>query len=343
MQRGRAPVRHRRLRTGRTGGLGAVLTAFLALFAPLSVAAQVSASDSGTTAPARMSITIDDLPVAPPGAHTLEQQREITDRLLAVLAEHRVPAVGFVNENKLVDGGTVDPRRVALLERWLEAGLELGNHGYRHLDLHRVSPEAWMADILRGERVTRTLVERHGGSLRWFRHPFLHTGRSAAVQRRTAAFLKSHGYRIAPVTVDNGEWIYGGAYARAFDRGDRDAMQRLGKDYVRYMWEVVEFYEEQARRIVGERFPQVLLIHAYALNADWLDPLLHDLEARGYEWIPLEEALEHPAYARPTDGYIGPGGITWLHRWAITAGLDPAIFRGEPEVPAWVRELASGS
>ncbi|MGD2113722.1 MAG: polysaccharide deacetylase, partial [Acidobacteriota bacterium] len=160
-------------------------------------------------------------------------------------------------------------------------------------------------------------------------------------------FLDDHGYRVAPVTVDNGEWIYAGAYADVWNppsrESDEAAMERLGEDYVRYMLDVVEYYEGQSREIVGELVPQSLLIHAYALNADRLDRLLTELEERGYEWITLEEALEHPAYARPALGsegsYTGPGGITWLHRWAIAEGRDPEIFRGEPEVPDWVRSF----
>ena len=288
----------------------------------------------------RIAVTIDDLPVTPPGRHNTAQQVRITERLLAVLAHHRVPAIGFVNESKLEVDGRVVPERVALLERWLAAGHALGNHGYAHLDLHRVAPEVWMEDVLRGERVTRPLVERAGGTLRWFRHPFLHTGESVAVERQTTAFLAEHGYRVAPVTIDNGEWLYGGAYADAWNRGDEAAMERLGRDYVRYMLEVVKFYEGQSRKIVGELIPQTLLIHAYALNADWLGELLTALEERGYRWVSIEEATAHPAYDRPTHGYTGAGGITWLHRWAITEGLDRSIFRGEPEVPDWVEELA---
>lgn len=318
------------------GVLTAGVAAAAACVAP-APAAQVS------EAPRRMAITVDDLPVAPPGRHTTAQQIEITERLLAVLAAHEVPAIGFVNEAKLEVGGAVDPRRVALLERWLDAGHELGNHGHSHLDLHRVDAAAWQADVLRGERVTRPLVAARGGRLRWFRHPFLHTGRTADVQEATARFLAGHGYRIAPVTVDNGEWIYADAYADAWNRGDEAAKERLGRDYVRYMLEVVEFYEGQSQAIVGEPIPHTLLIHAYALNADWLDPLFAALEARGYRWVPLDEAVAHPAYERPTHGYTGAGGITWLHRWAITAGTDPAVFRGEPEVPGWVREMAGRS
>ena len=290
----------------------------------------------------RIAVTIDDLPVTPPNRHTFEQEERMTEKLLAVLEAHGVPALGLVNEKKLEgEGGEVEARRVGLLTRWLDAGHELGNHGHGHLDLHTVPPDEWMADVLKGERVTRPLVEARGEPFRFFRHPFLHTGTSVAVQEETAAFLAEHGYRIAPVTIDNGEWIYGGAYADAWNRGDEAAMERLGTDYVRYMLEVVEFYEGQSEAIVGEAIPQTLLIHAYALNADWLDPLLTALEERGYEWIPLEEALEHPAYDRPTHGYTGPGGITWLHRWAITEGIDRSIFRGEPEVPEWVEAMRS--
>lgn len=333
----------------RSPGLPGLLALAVALaLATAAPACRAGSTDTGEGSPPgegasptpdrRMAITLDDLPVGPPGRHTTAQQEEITAGLLATLAEHDVPVVGFVNEAKLESDGEVDPERVALLERWLDAGQELGNHGHSHLDLHTVDPERWMADVLRGERVTRPLVEGRGGTLRWFRHPFLHTGRSPEVQRRTERFLADHGYRVAPVTVDNGEWIYADAYADAWNRGDGAAMDRLGEDYVRYMLEVVEFYEAQAERIVGGALPHVLLLHAYALNADRLDALLTRLEERGYRWIPLDEALEHPAYDRPTHGYTGPGGITWLHRWAITEGLDPALFRGEPEVPQWVRE-----
>jgi peptidoglycan/xylan/chitin deacetylase (PgdA/CDA1 family) len=287
----------------------------------------------------RIAVTVDDLPVTPPDRHTTEQQERITARLLATLAAHKVPAIGFVNEGKLEVDGAVDPRRLALLERWLDAGMDLGNHGHSHLDLHRVDAARWLEDVLRGERVTRPLVEKRGRKLQWFRHPFLHAGRSKEVQSQVETFLTRHGYRVAPVTIDNGEWIYGGAYANAWNRGDQELMKRLGEDYLRYMQDVVTFYEDQSEKIVKRRIPQVLLVHAYALNADWLGELLDRLERKGYRWITLDEAMKDPAYQLPADGYVADAGITWLHRWAITAKMDRQIFRGEPEVPGWVEEL----
>lgn len=286
-----------------------------------------------------MAVTVDDLPVAQPSWHSDRQMERITTDLLATIAKHRVPAVGFVNEGKLEVDGRVSDFRLNILQRWLDAGLELGNHGYSHLDLHSVSPAEWKADVVRGEASTRKLVEDSGGTYRYFRHPFLHTGMSAEIQAETSVFLDSRGYTVAPVSIDNSEWIFGRAYAHAYNAGDEELKQRIGRDYLRYMLEVVEFYEGQSEKIVGRAIPHVLLIHAYALNADWLDEFLTELEARGYGWASLEETLEDPVYARPIDGWTGRGGITWLHRWAITERVDRSIFEGEPEAPAWLEGI----
>jgi peptidoglycan/xylan/chitin deacetylase (PgdA/CDA1 family) len=286
-----------------------------------------------------MAITIDDLPVSLGTRHSMPQLQKITEDLLATLTEHGVPAVGFVNESKLETDGAVDPRKTALLERWLEAGLELGNHTYSHPDLHKVELGEWLADVARGEHLLRPLIERHGGSLRYFRHPFLHTGRSAEIQQAADKWFGERGYTIAPVTIDNSEWVYGRAYAGAYNSGDQELAAKVAASYLAYMLEVVDYYEDQAIRITGRAIPQILLIHAYALNADHLDELLDRLEERGWHWIALDRALADPVYQRPTHGYTGAGGITWLHRWAITEGLPGSTFKGEPEPPPWVHDL----
>ncbi len=315
------------------------------VFALLTVGALVAATPGQARAETprppdrRMVVTVDDLPVGPPHRHTIDQQRWITDRLIATLVERSVPAVGFVNQAKVEVDGEADPARVILLERWLEAGLELGNHGHSHLDLHRVSADAWLDDVDRGETVLRPMMAARGAPLRYVRHPYLHTGRSIDVQRTTARALAERGYTVAPVTIDNSEWIYGDVYADALNRGDEALMDRLATSYVDYMLEVVAYVEGQSEMIVGRPIPHVLLVHAYALNADHLGALLDRLEADGWRWVTLEEALEDPVYRRPTDGYTGAGGITWLHRWAITAGVGRQVFAGEPEVPPWVRDL----
>lgn len=280
----------------------------------------------------KMAITVDDLPVAPSRLHSTAEQVEITHKLLDVLKRHRVPAIGFVNENKLEVDGRVDATRLAVLHAWLDAGMELGNHGYAHLDLHRVEPQTWMDDVLRGERQLRPLLAEREVPLRYFRHPFLHTGRSLAVRDATTEFLRQQGYKVAPVTIDNQEWKFGFDYARTRDPATRT---KIGEAYIQYMDEVIRYYEGQALAIAGEAIPQTLLIHAYALNADWLGRILTNLQSRGYQFITLEAALEHPIY-QSEDHFIGAGGITWLHRWAITRDMPGSTFAGEPDIPNWI-------
>ena len=59
---------------------------------------------------------------------------------------------------------------------------------------------------------------------------------------------------------------------------------------------VVAYYEQQSVAIVGREIAQTLLLHASALNAATFDALAAKLEARGYRFVSLGEALKDPAY-----------------------------------------------
>lgn len=296
----------------------------------------VAALQLASPAPRSVVITIDDLPTASVVRLDHTERARLTGRLVETLVRHRIPAIGFVNEGKLRDdSGRVDDRDVALLRTWVAAGLELGNHSRTHPDLHRIPLADYQADVAAGDSVTGALLQEYGKAPRFFRHPFLHTGRSVAVRDSFETFLAARGYRVAPVTMDNSDYVYAAAYSRALARGDSAGARLIGAGYLDYMDSVVTFYEGQAIAILGRDLPQILLLHASQLNADWLDALVTRLERRGYAFLPLERALEDPAYRLP-DSYAGPAGITWLHRWAITRGIPGSVFRGEPEVPEWV-------
>lgn len=300
----------------------------------------LGSSPSGSAPLREVAITIDDLPTVSVLGNDVETAERTTRALVAALAGNHVPAIGFVNEQKLQPGGAVEPRRVALLQQWLDAGLELGNHTFSHPDLHRTSADAFEKDILAGETITRALLGRTGAAPRYFRHPFLHTGRDAETRRRIESFLERHGYRVAPVTIDNYDYVFAAAYDRAQARGDRAERRKIVSTYLAYMEAVVAFYEQQSQAILGREIPQILLLHANALNAATFDDLARMLVKRGYRFVSLDRALQDEAY-RSADGYDGPAGITWLHRWAITAGKPGKIFAGEPVVPSWIERAAA--
>ncbi|WP_310447114.1 polysaccharide deacetylase family protein [Thiobacillus sp.] len=301
----------------------------LVLLLPGAAAAQPPAGRA-------VAITFDDLPFAAVPSEDDASLTRLTARLLQHLQAEQVPAVGFVNEAKLYREGSLDPARVGLLRSWLQAGFELGNHTASHPSLNRVPLDAFEADLLQGETVTRPLMQSAGRTLRWFRHPFLHLGTTPEVRVAFQDFLAAHGYTAAPVTVNNSEWVFAVAYARAQAEGDSEAAQRIGAAYVPYMDAVFARAEQQALDLFGRPIPHVLVLHANALNADHFDALAAMLRQRGYRFIELADALQDSAYAS-TVGYSGFNGESWLELWSRQAGLRPSQ---QPPVPGFVTQWA---
>src|SRR5579863_6495408 len=138
---------------------GVLLAGFLA---PLAA----TEGPVATGAPQRaIVVTVDDLP-AVPGTLDIESQEALTHKLLTAIRRSGARAIGFVNEEKLTVDGKPEARRLALLEAWLAAGFELGNHTFDHPSLHLVGAAAFEASVLRGEQILRPLLARKGLPLR---------------------------------------------------------------------------------------------------------------------------------------------------------------------------------
>jgi len=307
-----------------------VVLAALVLSLCFPVAAQVTSR--------KIAVTIDDLPVVST-RRDLKNRQEITQKLLTHIKKANVPAIGFVNENKLYTDHKRDEAQVDLLRQWINGGLELGNHTFSHRSLNAISLEEFESDLLKGETITKELLAKKGKTLRYFRHPFLHTGLSMEVKAPFNAFLAKHGYTIAPVTIDNSDYIFSAAYDKGFDAGDKELMKKVGEAYTPYMEAKIDYWERQSKRLFGREIPQTLLIHANFINSDYFDDLAEMFSRRGYKFVTLEEALKDEAYRLP-DTFVGPAGISWIHRWALERGRE-YVLRDEPRVPEFVMK-ASG-
>lgn len=300
------------------------LVCSLFLVAPLA-SAQAKQPDR------QVAVTIDDLPAGMANSLPATAITEMTAKLLGTLRDQKVPVVGFVNERRLYKFGEVD-ERIKALQLWLDYGFDLGNHTYSHASLNQAGLKAWEDDVIQGESVTKLLLAQHNKRLRYFRHPFLDTGRDLQTRRQAEAFLVERGYRIAPITLDGWDWMYAGVYEDAKKRGDTALQQELVKSYLSYHDAVFAYTEKLAVQIVGYEPKQILLLHASQLEADHIGELLDVMRKRGYRFIPLEDALGDSAYSLP-DMYVGEEGTGWIDHWAITMGKIP---QGAPVFPQWV-------
>ena len=305
---------------------------------PRLVSAEAGTPAAAPVTPRRtVAVTVDDLPFVAYGL-PLEEVKPLSRALVAALAARKVPAVAFVNEDRIFVPGEVDAR-VALLSEWLDGGMELGNHTWGHVGLTRTPLPAMQDAVVRGETVTRWLLEKRGKTPRWFRHPYTHTGTTREIKDAFEAFLAGRGYTVAPFTIEHEDWVFASADAKLAADRDEAGRARLLEAYLENFDARCAFYEERSRALFGREIPQVLLTHANALNARAMPLLLDRLEKRGYAFVPLDEALSDPAWKSP-DGYVGKYGPSWLHRFAAARGEDVGkLFAAEPEAPKWVADL----
>lgn len=275
-----------------------------------------------------VAITIDDLPLN--GAQFEPARlRRMTENFLAAIKKHQIPAVGFVNESLLYRAGETDAR-IAILKQWIEGGVELGNHNFSHLGFANAALADFEDDFVRGDAVTRILMKPN--KPRYFRHPFLQMGKTAADEKAFEDFAATRGYKMAPVTVDVMDWLINVAHAKARAQNDEALIKRVGEEYVKFAAQRFDYSEQIAQELFGRPIKHIVLMHANELTAENLDALAVTLKSKGYKFISVEDALQDPVYQMP-EKYLGTSDR--LGHWAFSHGKkltppQPAEFLQQP-------------
>ncbi len=287
----------------------------------------------------KIAVTVDDLPLQGINSFAPEEQTKIFNKLAGAIAKEKTPAIGFVNEDKLLNNGSYAKERIELLENWLNKGLDLGNHTFAHKGANRVPVEEFKEDVIKGENILKGLLSKRNKKIQYFRHPFLQTGLSLEIKKEINDWLLARGYTIAPVTFDNSEWIFAKAYENAVKNNDAAMKEKISVEYVSYMKEKLEYWEGQSQKLFGRNISHTLLIHANRLNSDTYGALCRMLREKNYEFVTLEEALKDEAY-KSEDTFIKNAGISWLDRWALAKGKKRDFFAGEPPCPPHIMKYA---
>jgi len=258
------------------------------------------------------------------------------DKLVASITRNGIPVVGFVNESRLYQNGKLNNNKVEILHQWVDGGLELGNHTWSHISLSKTTFAPFKKAVIRGETLTTQILCGKGQSLRYFRYPILQVGSTLEQKARVEQFLARRGYTIAPVTVNNADWVFALAYNRAHEKKDTALTGRVVSAYLTHLDDNFKYYEDLALKLLRANIHHVLVLHANSLNADHFDKVVDRIGQRGYQFISLEKALQHKAY-ESLDTYAGSGNDSWLHHWLTSVGLRPLKA---PEPPLFIRRLA---
>jgi len=257
----------------------------------------------------KLAITFDDLPLngeLPPGVTRAETAKNV----LAILKKrHAPPVYGFINAKKLE--GSADGAEA--LKLWAAAE-PVGNHTYSHMDLEQNSVEAYERDIAENEPVLELLKADGRDDWHWLRYPYLHEGDTVEKRRAVRAYLKTHGYKIAQVTLDWEDYLWNFAYARCAAKNDAKAIQWLRSSYLSAASQFLDLGRAQAKLIYGHEINYVLLMHLGAFSSTILPDALDLLKKKGFQLVTLEEAESDPAYDGDPDVALHDAG-TFLDQW----------------------------
>lgn len=288
----------------------------------------------------KIAVTIDDLPLQKIDYYKQEELEKVFNKLVSEVKLQKVYAIGFVIENKLNTNGSTDKAKEKLIENWLNAGIDLGNHTYSHLSANKVTVAEYEEEIVKGEKTVKKLLQEKGKELKYFRHPFLNTGLSLEVRDEINSFLANRGYTIAPVTLDNSEWIFASAYEKAYNSNDNEMMKKIGDEYLSYMKKKIEYYEGRSIVLFGRNISHVLLIHANRLNSEYYGALIGMIKNMNYEFVSLDEALKDEAY-KTKENFVKNAGISWIDRWALAMGKKRDFFAGDIRCPEYIMKYAN--
>jgi uncharacterized protein (TIGR02246 family) len=276
----------------------------------MGFAAALLSAMAGAAEPGRpLLVTVDDLPMGAGRLHTdPAERREITEKLLAALEKHRIRAVGFV-----IWGNVRTDADRAILERWLAAGHELGNHSATHPDLTRTDVEAYVADVEAGRAGLQGLLDRHDRKVRYFRFPYLREGETEAKLDAVRAYLARSDQANVPVTLDNQDWSFEEPWVKAVRAGDAAAQQRVADEYQLSLRAEIVTQSQLGDELFERTTPQVLLLHANAVGAAQWDALFSWAGRAGYRFAGSGEVLGDPAITAPHRFVNAYGGSLW-HR-----------------------------
>jgi peptidoglycan/xylan/chitin deacetylase (PgdA/CDA1 family) len=282
---------------------------------------------------------VDDLPYVTKYFREVSKGDYITGKLLTAFKKFGITALGSVNSGKLLTDGNLDSAKVKMLSNWLDSGMTLANHTYAHTNYNNLFFNEFKSDITNGEKYLIELLKAKNKELKYFRHPFLFRGNTKEKADSLQCFLDSLGYITAPVSIDNSDYIFSWAYEKALSLNNDSLAKRIGNDYIKYMSNVIDYYENQSFNLLGYNIKHTLLTHANLLNADYFDELFTMYISKGYKFITIDDALTDKCYSEQKDEFYKKAGISWLHRWAYTMGKKGDFYKGEPEVPAYIEDF----
>ncbi len=302
----------------------------IASYSDRAIAARKGQAEMMVQRQKRIAFSFDDTPRGPGG----------------FLNQHDRPAMLI---RSLHDGGIksavffANPARISGINRgadaivaYTAAGHVIANHTANHVPLSDVTSQAFLADVVAAE----TWLKPQRGYRPWFRFPRLDEGRKDAAKRDAVrAGLHKLGLRNGYVTADGWDWFMESRTIAAARGGKTMDMAALKQLYIETHVESANFSDRLARRILGRRPVQMLLLHETDLAAMYADDLAAALCADGWTIVSADTAYADPMASLVTNPEFADGTILEMLAWE--KGLSGGRWFPRNNIPVATKLFAS--
>jgi peptidoglycan/xylan/chitin deacetylase (PgdA/CDA1 family) len=241
-------------------------------------------------------------------------------RILQALEKQQLHAIVFPSLAHI--GGDAG---LALIESWSAAGHGVGNHTARHRSLSssKVTLQSFIDDVQQADDALHHLPTW----LPMLRFPYLKEGDTRDKRDGMRQWMREHGYRAAPVSIDTSDGYYNQRYLALQAAGRSEPVKRLRRAYVRHLLDRAAYYDNLARAVIGRSPSHVLLLHTNALNAAALPEVIEAFRNRGWHFVAARTAFEDPLYA--VQPMTLPAGESIIWALAKERGVDGLRYPAE--------------
>jgi len=271
----------------------------------------------------QFAITMDDFTWRNAIHLTAEERNQAILKVLS--ANGRKAALFVVGRN--VD----DKDGKTLLRSWDDAGHTIGNHTYSHRSLNsEITAAQYEEDIQRAENILKDFKQFR----KIFRYPVLKEGNTAAKRDAVRAFLRSHGYRVGHVTIDNSDWIIDQRLTARLQKDPQADVKPYRDFYLEHVWDRAQYYDSLAKKVTGRPVKHTILTHFSLLNGLFLGDLIEMLKSKGWQLIDAKEAFTDPIFRAEPNTLPAGESIVWAlakEKGAITKSLRYPAEDGDYE------------
>ena len=217
-----------------------------------------------------------------------------------------------------------------LLSAWDQAGHEICNHTYSHLNYcsTRTGYSDFAVDFLKNEEI----IAPYRNKTLLFRYPFLKEGDTADKRDRFRTLLKESGYRVGHVTIDASDWYVN---QRMADRLLKEPKFNINayRDYlIAHLLDRAAFYRQLAIDVVGRDIRHTLLIHYNTLNALVLPEVMAAFETAGWQWIDASLAFQDEVFRLQPKTLPAGESLVWALACETGKFKDRLRYPGEDDV-----------